>query len=162
MQLFPILQALCLLTAANGTPVIVKKLMGSRLAFPLDGGLNLPDGRPLFGSAKTIRGVACATVVTAAIAPLFGLPVWAGAIVAAFAMLGDLLSSFTKRRLGLASSSQAIGLDQIPEALLPLLVCRTALSLSYTDVGLAVGLFFVGELVLSRLLYALRIRDRPY
>ena len=31
------------------------------------------------------------------------------------AMLGDLLSSFWKRRVGLAPSWQAIGLDQIPE-----------------------------------------------
>jgi len=29
-------------------------------------------------------------------------------------------------------------------------------------VAIAVGLFIVGELVISRLLYALRIRDQPY
>ena len=38
-----------------------------------------------------------------------------GLLVAATAMAGDLLSSFLKRRLALAPSSQAIGLDQIPE-----------------------------------------------
>jgi hypothetical protein len=30
------------------------------------------------------------------------------------------------------------------------------------EIGIAVGLFFVGELVVSRFLYLLRIRDQPY
>jgi hypothetical protein len=31
-----------------------------------------------------------------------------------------------------------------------------------TDIVLGVAIFFVGELVLSRFLYWLRLRDRPY
>lgn len=162
MQVFSIFQALCLLTLANGTPVIVKKLLGQRLALPLDGGVKLPDGRPLFGSSKTIRGVLSSMAVTAGLAPLFGAGIGVGSLVAGFAMIGDLFSSFVKRRLGLPPSTQATGLDQIPESLLPLLVCREELSLALTDVGIAVALFFVGELVVSRLLYSLRIRDQPY
>jgi len=162
MQVFSIFQALCLLMIANGTPVIVKKLLGRRLAFPLDAGVNLPDGRPLFGSSKTIRGVASSLTVTAAFAPLFGSSVKVGALVAAFAMIGDLFSSFVKRRLGFPPSTRATGLDQIPESLLPLLVCQKELSLTFMEIGIAVGLFFVGELVVSRFLYLLRIRDQPY
>jgi|SRR5271166_2981969 len=162
MQVFSILQALCLLTLANGTPVIVKKLLGRCLAFPLDAGVNFPDDRPLFGSSKTIRGVVSSMALTAGLAPLFGAGVWVGSLVAGFAMIGDLFSSFVKRRLGFPPSTQAIGLDQIPESLLPLLVCQKELSLTLTDVGIAVGLFFVGELMVSRLLYSLRIRDQPY
>ena len=37
---------------------------------------------------------------------------------------GDLFSSFVKRRLDLASSSMAIGLDHIPESFFPLLASR--------------------------------------
>lgn len=162
MQVFSIFQALCLLTLANGTPVIVKKLLGRRLTFPLDAGVNLPDGRPLFGSSKTIRGVVSSMAVTAVLAPLFGSSMWVGGLVAAFAMIGDLLSSFVKRRLGYPPSTRATGLDQIPESLLPLLVCQKELSLTLADVGIAVGLFFVGELMVSRLLYSLRVRDQPY
>ena len=77
-------------------------------------------------------------------------------------MAGDLFSSFGKRRLGLAPSSQALGLDQVPESLLPLLACRTALSLTAADIALAVVIFFIGELVLSRLLYRAHLRDEPY
>jgi CDP-archaeol synthase len=95
-------------------------------------------------------------------APLIGLSPGIGTSVAATAMAGDLFSSFLKRRLSLAPSSQAIGLDQIPESLLPLLACRTALSLSAVEITLVVAVFFAGELVLSRLLYKVHLRDEPY
>jgi hypothetical protein len=67
-----------------------------------------------------------------------------------------------KRRLKFPPSSQAIGLDQVPESLLPLLVCQETLSLTAIDVAIGVGVFVVGELILSRLLYDLHFRDEPY
>jgi CDP-2,3-bis-(O-geranylgeranyl)-sn-glycerol synthase len=57
--------------------------------------------------------------------------------------------------------SPAFGLDQIPESLLPPLVLRDALGLTAADIVLVVVFFFVFELVLSRLLYTVHIRDRP-
>jgi hypothetical protein len=63
-------------------------------------------------------------------------------------MIGDLFSSFCKRRFGLPSSSRARGLDQIPEALLPLLACRDLLILTGGDIVLCVVVFVVGEVVL--------------
>ena len=80
----------------------------------------------------------------------------------AMAMLGDLFSSFVKRRLNLSPGSRATGLDQIPESLFPLLACRNLLSLTIADIGVCVAIFFVGEVLLSRLLFAVRLRDRPY
>ena len=162
MHPLAILQALLLLTLANGTPVIAKKIFGRRFARPLDGGAVLADGRPVFGRSKTIRGIAVAILVTTALAPLLGLDPSTGALAAATAMAGDLLSSFIKRRLDRPPSSRALGLDQLPESLLPLLACRAPLSLSAADIALAVAIFFVGELVLSRLLYRLHLRDQPY
>jgi len=82
--------------------------------------------------------------------------------VGATAMAGDLCSSFLKRRLGLAPSSKATGIDQIPESLLPSLACRHALSLTAVDVLAVTTLFLVGEILLSRLLFRLHFRDRPY
>jgi CDP-2,3-bis-(O-geranylgeranyl)-sn-glycerol synthase len=43
-----------------------------------------------------------------------------------------------------------------------LLACRNLLSLAAADIAVCVVMFFVGEVVLSRLLYALHLRDRPY
>ena len=162
MKPLVILQLMVLLTLANGTPVIAKKIFGSRFAHPLDGGVTFLDRRPLFGSSKTIRGVLVSIVVTTAAAPLVGLGPKIGALVAVTAMAGDLFSSFVKRRLDLRPSSRALGLDQVPESLLPLLACRDLLSLTYAEIALAVGIFFAGELILSRLLYKAHIRDEPY
>jgi CDP-diglyceride synthetase len=159
---WPILQLLTLLVVANGTPVIAKKILGERLAYPLDGGVEFVDGRPLLGRSKTIRGVVLAVLVTTAGAPLVGLEWVVGFLVGSLAMAGDLLSSFLKRRMALPPSSRASGLDQLPEALFPLLACRNLLSLTMTDIATGVGLFFIGEVLLSRVFYALRLRDRPY
>ena len=60
MQPWLILQLLALLLLANGTPVIAAKIFGARYSYPLDGNVNLADGRRLFGPSKTIRGVGLA------------------------------------------------------------------------------------------------------
>lgn len=77
-------------------------------------------------------------------------------------MVGDLISSFVKRRMRLPPSSMALGLDQVPESLLPALVYKSLTTFSLVDVVAVTMLFFVGELVLSRLLFKLHIRDQPY
>jgi len=157
-----ILQLMILLTLANGTPVIAKRILGGHFAYPLDGGARFLDGRPWLGPSKTVRGIVLSILATSLGAPLVGLSASVGFLVGCLAMVGDLLSSFCKRRLNLASSSRATGLDQIPESLLPLVACRAVLALTDADIAVAVAIFLVGEMVLSRLLYGLRIRDRPY
>jgi len=156
-----ILQLLVLLAVANGTPVIAK-LLGDKFAASLDGGAPFGDGRPWFGPSKTIRGFVLAVLATTGAAVLLGLGWKMGVLVGTMAMAGDLLSSFVKRRLGLVPSSQAIGLDQIPESLFPLLAARLLLPLTALDVTVATMLFFAGGLLLSRLLYKWHVRDRPY
>ena len=162
MQLLHILQILVLLTFANGTPIVAKKIFGSRFALPLDAGIIFFDGRPVFGASKTMRGIVVSILITSAIAPFIGLDLTIGAIVASSAMAGDLFSSFVKRRLNFPPSSQALGLDQVPESLFPMLACRDALSLTIVDIALGVGIFFIGELILSRLLFRAHLRDEPY
>jgi CDP-diglyceride synthetase len=157
-----ILQLLALLMLANGAPVMAKKILGDRYSYPLDGNRKFIDGRPLFGRSKTIRGVVLAILVTTAVAPLLGLGWRTGLVVGGSAMAGDLVSSFAKRRLKLPSSSRASGLDQIPESLLPLLACSNSLPLTVADIAVCVVMFFIGEVLLSRVLYAWRLRDRPY
>jgi CDP-diglyceride synthetase len=157
-----LLQLLVLMTLANGTPIVAKKVFGARFARPLDGGIVFFDGRPLFGPSKTIRGIVASILVTTASAPLTDLDLTIGAIVAGAAMAGDLFSSFVKRRLNFRPSNQALCLDQVPESLFPMLACRDALSLTIADIALGVGIFFIGELILSRLLYQVHLRDEPY
>ncbi|BAQ15699.1 CDP-archaeol synthase [Methyloceanibacter caenitepidi] len=162
MQPLLLLQLLTLIAVANAIPVFAKKLLGPATAWPLDGGVTLPDGGPLFGASKTVRGVLLSVVLTPVVALLIGLSWPVGLVVAGTAMAGDLVSSFLKRRLGLRPSSQAIGLDQIPESLLPLLAARWLLPVGVADVLVGTALFFVGSLVVSRLLFKLNVRDKPY
>ena len=78
MHFLHILQLLALLTLANGTPIVAKKIFGSRFSFPLDAGATFFDGRPLFGHSKTIRGTVVSILVTTASAPLIGLDLMVG------------------------------------------------------------------------------------
>ena len=137
-------------------------MLGERLSCPLDGGVTFVDGRRLFGRSKTVRGIVLAILLSALAAPVIGLGWELGAVIGSAAMAGDLFSSYVKRRLDLAPSSRATGLDQIPESLLPLLVCRGALALSGPDIAICAAVFFVGEGSLSRLLYKAHIREQPY
>ena len=153
---------LFLLLVANGTPVMVSNLFRHRLDYPLDGHLKAFDGRPLLGPSKTVRGVLTSVATTALVAPVLGMTWQSGALFGGLAMCGDLVSSFIKRRLGMSSSSMALGLDQIPEALIPLLAMRKDFGLSWTGLWYTVAGFFILELVLSRILFKLNLRKQPY
>jgi len=157
-----IFQALLLLIAANGAPVITSKLLGNRLARPIDNGLNLSDGYRLFGNSKTWRGLFSALFLTTAVAILWGLEPFTGILFGALTMTGDLLTSFIKRRRGNVESSRARGLDAVPESLLPLCLLKDSLALSLIDIILIVGLFFLIEEFVSPVLYRLHIRNQPY
>lgn len=162
MQPVLILKFLVLLLVANGAPVMASWVLGRRFSFALDGGLKFADGRPVFGPSKTLRGVVLGVLVTAACAPFLGLDWKIGAVVGLAAMAGDVFSSFVKRRLGVPSSGKATGLDQIPEALFPLVACAFVIDLSAADIVAAVLLFFVADVVLSHVFFKLGVRDRPH
>jgi CDP-diglyceride synthetase len=155
-------RALLLLGIANSAPIFAKRLLGERLSMPLDAGLFMPDGRPLFGVSKTMRGLVVSLLFTSAGAPILCLDWSVGASLAAASMSGDLLSSFVKRRIGLAPHAQAFMLDQAPEALLPMLLLHASLGLGWGDVAVGLAVFTGCEIVFSRLLFKLHIRDRPY
>lgn len=156
------LKILVLLIIANGAPVIASKVLGGLAKFPIDANVRFLDGRPLFGPSKTVRGLISAVIVSALAAPVMGFSWQLGALFGACVMLGDLMSSFAKRRLGMASSSMAIGIDQIPESLVPLVLLHQQLGLGWQSVGVIVVAFFIIELLGSQILFKLKIRRHPY
>ena len=162
MNVALIVKVLLLLSVANGTPVAMWRLFGSIGSRPLDGGVRLADGQFLFGPAKTIRGILSSMAATAITGLVLRFPLLVGLAAAAGAMGGDLASSFLKRRLGWAVSGRATGIDQVPESLLPCLLLKFWLPLSAIDIALIVAIFFAGEILISRLLFAIGLRDRPY
>ena len=128
------LHAFALLIAANAVPVIVGKLARERGALPLDFGYVMPDGERLFGSHKTWRGLLSGMVACALLALLFGLPLWLGVGFAALSLAADACSSAVKRRMRLKPGSDVLGLDQLAEALVPLLVFARPLGLQLSEI----------------------------
>lgn len=162
MQPMLIFELLVLVAVANAAPPFAKRVLGETFARPLDGGALFVDGRPLLGPSKTIRGIVFALVATPIAALVLGMGWKIGVVVAIAAMVGDLFSSFIKRRLGLPSSSRAIGLDHIPEALFSFIASRMLLPVTVIDIVVGTAIFFLGSLVVARALFKLRIRDEPY
>lgn len=140
-----------LLCVANAAPVVVAVLLRRRCAWPVDGRRRWRDGERLLGRSKTWRGLAASLVATAAAASGLGHDASLGLMLAALAMAGDLAASFAKRRLKLPSGASAVGLDQLPESVLPLCVLKGALKLDSVGVALVVVAFLVLDLIGSRL-----------
>lgn len=77
-------------------------------------------------------------------------------------MMGDAFSSFLKRRLAIAPSGRAHGIDQIPEALLPLLAIKWELGLSSLQIAAITAAFALLQVPLAWLVHRLGFRDQPY
>lgn len=157
-----VIQFLILLGIANGAPIVARRICGERFACPVDGGISYRDGHPLFGASKTWLGVAAAVSAAALAALLMGQSLAFGALVGALAMLGDLISSFFKRRLGIEPSHRALIIDLIPESAIPVLSLGTHLGLGLWEMLAVVALFMAGDLLISPLLLRLGIRGRSF
>jgi len=156
------LELFVMLVLANGTPVVAAALLKKRWSAPVDGGRLWSDGRPVFGDSKTWRGVVSGALACALFALLTGLGFVFGLLFGLFALAGDMLSSFIKRRRGMASSARAVGLDQIPEALLPMLLAMWWLPVSLWMLLVVVAFFTLANIVGSPLLYRLGIRRQTH
>jgi len=153
---------LLLIIIANGAPILTRWLFKDRFNLAVDFGKKLPDANRLFGSSKTWRGIIAALFSTAIAAWLLSLSPLTGLLVASYAVLGDLASSFTKRRLSMSPSSMAPLLDQVPESLFPALMMQHTFNLDLLSVIQLVLTFVIIELVLSHILYKWGLRKRPY
>ncbi len=153
---------LVLLIMANGAPVLARRLLHQRLSRPIDNGRLWRDQRPILGNSKTWRGLVCGILATALASVVLGSGLVFGLLFGLLALLGDLASSFSKRRLGLGSSARATGLDQLPEAILPMLLAMAWFGLAWYW-ALAVALVFMAvDMLVSPLLHRLGIRRQPH
>ncbi len=97
----------------------MRMLLNDKLNLAVDFFGRLVDSNRILGSAKTWRVILAALLATTTAALLLDLPPETGFLLAVYAILGDLLSSFIKRRLAMAPSSEAPLLDQVPGSLFP-------------------------------------------
>jgi len=156
------LELFVLLVLANGVPVVAARLLPNRTNWPVDAGRTWSDGRPLFGPSKTWRGLLSGTLACVLFALWLDLGWLFGAGFGALSLLGDLLSSFIKRRMGLTSSARAVWLDQLPEAALPMLMAWFWFPLPFWEIAAIAMLFALSNMLFSPLLYRLGIRKQPH
>ncbi|WP_242523488.1 CDP-archaeol synthase [Thiocystis minor] len=154
------LDALLLVSWANGVPVAVRLLLGDRWASPVDGGAVFYDGRPWLGASKTWRGWFSSVLTTPFVAVFLGLSWELGLVAVLGAMLGDSATSFFKRRFGFRSGASVPVLDQVPESLIPALALQTPLSLTTLDLALVVSGFWMIDQLLTPVARRLRRAGR--
>lgn len=157
-----LLQLLLLIIIANGAPIITRQWLNDSFSYAVDLGQNLPDKNRIFGPSKTWRGIFSSLLATPVVAVLLGYSVEAGLMVAIYVVIGDLFSSFIKRRLSMEPSSMAPLLDQVPESFIPAFMLRQTFNLDILSVIWLVLIFITIELLLSYILYRWGVRKRPY
>lgn len=152
---------LILLWLINFAPPMVAHLLGERWDTPVDGGYVLRNGTPLLGPHKTRRGVLAGIVTGSLVGWIIGFPAWVAFLSGLLSMLGDLLSSFIKRRFELPAGRVVFGLDQVFEGSLPFVLLAPYALLGPLDVVVLVGLFTLGAHSGSRFFKEVLL-EKPY
>lgn len=146
---------LVILIVANAAPLLTASFCPKGRRQPLDGGRKLADGNPILGENKTLWGLLSGISAAGILSLLFGLPLVIGLLIASVSLLGDLLTSFVKRRLGLVEGGAAYFLDHLLEGALPLLLCKGLFSfswsLSFALLMLFIGCGLLGSMVAKRI-----------
>ena len=153
------IKILLLLWAVNLSPPVLAFIFDLKWNLPLDLGRCFIDGKPLLGPHKTIRGFLGGITTAALLGILLGFPLWIGFLTGILSMLGDLVSSFIKRRLNQPSGKIVPGLDQLFEGLFPFIILGPFFSLGkYQTIflfaafsfGAYLGSLFLKEILLAR------------
>ncbi len=121
---------------ANAAPLIWGK------GRPIDGGRNFVDGRRIFGSHKTFRGLA-AGIIAGTILGILEYPFnpimpLAGFLIGTGAVLGDLLGAFVKRRFDIKPGNPLPVVDQLDFVLGGLLFGSLVFPMSLASILLVV------------------------
>jgi CDP-2,3-bis-(O-geranylgeranyl)-sn-glycerol synthase len=140
------LSALLLVITANVAAWCAGRFLPASWARPIDGGLTLADGNRLLGNHKTWAGFFIAVAVCSLVATLMRLSPAVGAGFGALSMLGDCASSLIKRRLRFRPGREIPLLDQLPEALVPLVALSQPLQLPLYDAVAIAFLFLILDL----------------
>ena len=148
---------------ANATPVV---LGGGK---PIDADKKFTDGRPIFGAGKTVRGFVAGLAAGTFVGLLQGIAegtllhfIALGFLLALGALLGDLLGSFVKRRLGIERGGAAPGLDQLSFVVVALLAASPLALPSWEIVLTIIIITLPIHLATNFGGYKLGLKSRPY
>ena len=116
----------------------------------MDGGLTLADGTRALGDHKTWRGVVAGTLACGIAAPLMHYDVALGLAFGLLAVFADAATSFLKRRLHLKPGVELPVVDQLPEALLPILLLSVPLGVTLLEAAAIAGAFLLLDIGFTR------------
>lgn len=156
---------------ANGSPVVIYKILHGKTT-PIDLGIIMKDGRRVLGDGKSIEGF-LGGIITGFIT---------GIIINTFiilyrnpleyfllsigAMIGDLMGSFIKRRLGLERGAPAPVMDQLGFIIVALLLVWIIMGLpQWIDVNIIIIIFiitFILHITTNFLAYLIGIKNKPW
>lgn len=164
-QLNMILKTTVFLWWMHFIPPFLSVMMGSWWDSPLDFNRSFIDGKPILGRHKTIRGVTGSILGSALVAPAFGWSFAEGVELASLGMVGDLLTSFIKRRMNKPSGTIVPGLDQFLEALLPLIALKGWQQIGTLSFVAVMAIFsagaYIGSIFYKRILLVKPIDKYP-
>jgi len=148
---------------ANAAPVV---LGGGP---PLDMGKKFLDGRRIFGDGKTARGFVGGLIVGTIVGLLQGVAraplreyLLLGFLLALGALLGDLASSFVKRRLGIERGGAAPGLDQLSFVVAALILASPVKVPPWQVIAVILIITPPIHLATNFVGYKLGLKGRPY
>ncbi len=135
-------KVLLLLLCINGIPPLLARFFPEAANGPLDNNRRFFDGYPIFGRHKTIGGFLCGILTGGIIGYLIGFSFALSLLAGLLGMLGDILTSFIKRRLRLAEGTELPIFDQAFEGGFPMLLFHRVFPFSW-QTTLAVFLMFL-------------------
>jgi uncharacterized protein len=136
-----------ILMVTNGAPLLMAALWPGLNRWPVDNGLRLTDGRPLLGNHKTCGGLVCGILAGGLLGKLLSLSLPMSLLIAGTSMLGDLFTSFLKRRMGFREGETLYLFDQFFEGAFPLLLCKWGYGVAWPTFMTTLLVFMAGSLL---------------
>ena len=158
MNLYTILASIWLYLPAyfaNATPVA---LGGGP---PLDGGEKWLDGKPFLGSHKTFRGTVVGVLAGVLVGALQGT-ILVGLAQGLGAILGDLVSSFLKRRLDIAPGESFPFLDQLDFIIVAVILSQPFTRASLQEIVIILVVTVPIHYLMNYLSWLVKIKEHPW
>lgn len=162
---------------ANMAPVIVKNMF-KKLAMPIDFGKTI-NNKPIFGKNKTFRGLIFGVIFAIAItflqfllyknnifreSAILDYSNWLliGLLLGFGAIMGDLIKSFFKRRLGYEPGKPFIPFDQTDFIIGALIFAYPLTKLSFNKILVTLLLSFVLHIIINHIAFYTGIRKEKW
>ncbi|MEM0021429.1 MAG: CDP-2,3-bis-(O-geranylgeranyl)-sn-glycerol synthase [Fervidicoccaceae archaeon] len=154
---------------ANGSPVVISKIVKTH---PIDRGKKWRDGRRILGDGKSFEGMfggIAAGGITAALLGLYSGSIsevaTTGIVSSVGAILGDIIKSFFKRRMGIERGGMLPIADQLDFYLgstLAILLCRGCLHPSLESFVLGLILIPLLHVLTNYIAFKLKLKSVPW